>query len=68
MGDPLMQFFGYTSLPPHLQGIGVLFHSLAQTLVDTLPRNAERTVGLRKLLESRDAMIRARNYIEPYSV
>jgi hypothetical protein len=65
MNDPLMQFFGYAHLPPYLQGISQRFNELAQEMVDTLPRNAERTVGLRKLLEAKDCMVRARLYIDP---
>jgi hypothetical protein len=65
MNDPLMQFFGYAHLPPFLQGISQRFNELAQEMVDTLPRNAERTVGLRKLLEAKDCMVRARLYIDP---
>jgi hypothetical protein len=30
--------------------------------VDTLPRNPERTAALRKLLEAKDAAVRARLY------
>jgi hypothetical protein len=35
------------------------FSSLADHIVATLPRSAERTVALRKLLESKDAAVRA---------
>jgi hypothetical protein len=65
MNDPLMQFFSYAHLPPYLQGISQRFNELAQEMVDTLPQNAERTVGLRKLLEAKDCMVRARLYIDP---
>ncbi len=37
--------------------VGVL--SVAQHIVDHLPRNPERTVALRKLLEAKDAAVRA---------
>ena len=33
---------------------------MARRLVHTPPRNAERAVALRKLLESKDAAVRAR--------
>jgi len=33
---------------------------LAQHLVESLPRNPERTVALRKLLEAKDCTVRAR--------
>lgn len=57
--DPMLQFFVYVHLPPHLQAISKPFCELATTLVDTLPRNPERTVALRKLLEAKDCAVRA---------
>lgn len=65
MQDRLMQFFAYSHLPPHLQEISKPFGDLAQQIVDTLPANAERTVGLRKLLEAKDCIVRAKLYKEP---
>jgi len=35
------------------------FGELADRIIDTLPRNPERTVALRKLLEAKDAAVRA---------
>jgi hypothetical protein len=35
------------------------FYELACYIVTALPRNAERTVALRKLLEAKDAAVRA---------
>lgn len=57
--DQLLQFFAYAHLPPHLQAISGPFGELAQRIVDTLPRNPERTVALRKLLEAKDCAVRA---------
>lgn len=59
MSEPLMQFFSYTHLPEHLQKISQPFADMALRIVKTLPRNPERTVALRKLLESKDAAVRA---------
>jgi len=56
--EPLMQFFGYSHLPPHLQPASKPFADLAE-LILTLPRNPERTVALRKLLEAKDCAVRA---------
>ena len=53
------QVFGYEHLPPHLQEISKRFHDLAMWMVETLPMNPERTVGLRKLLEAKDAAVRS---------
>ena len=60
-----MQFFAYEHLPPHLQLVSAPFGQLAETIVSTLPRNPERTVALRKLLESKDAAVRAKLYQDP---
>lgn len=58
--EPILQYFEYQHLPEHLQVVSSQFHTLAHELVKTLPRNPERTVALRKLLESKDAAVRAR--------
>lgn len=60
--EPILQFFAYTHLREDLQPVSRPFCDLAVTLVDTLPRNPERTVALRKLLESKDAAVRAKLY------
>jgi hypothetical protein len=54
----LLQFFSYAHLPPNLQAISKPFCDLAVELM-FLPRNPERTVALRKLLESKDCAVRA---------
>lgn len=58
--EHILQFFEYAHLPEHLQLVSKLFHDLAYEIVDTLPRNPERTVALRKLLEAKDAAVRAK--------
>ena len=62
--EPIMQFFAYEHLPAHLQEISKPFGELAKVIVETLPRNPERTVALRKLLESKDAAVRAKLFKE----
>lgn len=57
--EHILQFFTYAHLPAHLQAVSKPFGDLAQQIVDTLPRNPERTVALRKLLEAKDAAVRA---------
>lgn len=57
--EPIMQFFAYEHLPPHLQIVSMTFAQAAAFVVDTLPRNDERSVALRKLLEAKDAAVRA---------
>ena len=60
MDDPMLQFFAYEHLPADLQTISRPFGELANLMVATLPRDPERTVGLRKLLEAKDCAVRAR--------
>lgn len=57
--DPILHFFHYSHLPERLQASSKPFCDLARHIVDTLPRCAERTVALRKLLEAKDAGVRA---------
>ena len=67
MNDHIMQFFAYDHLPPHLAEISKPFADMARAMVAALPRNPERTVALRKLLESKDAAVRAALAKEPTS-
>lgn len=62
--DPILRYFHYAHLPAQLQGVSSQFCALAAFLVREIPRNAERTVALRKLLEAKDAAVRA-NVPEP---
>lgn len=56
--EHIAQFFAYNHLPEKLQMVSKPFGDLA-ALVLQLPRNPERTVALRKLLEAKDAAVRA---------
>ena len=55
----ILKFFNYEHLPPHLQEISMPFCVLAHQVVKRFPENPETTVALRKLLESKDAAVRA---------
>lgn len=57
--DHILQFFHYAHLPDVLQSRSRPFCEIARMIVDTTPRNPERTVALRKLLEAKDANVRA---------
>lgn len=57
--EHVAQFFKYDHLPQHLQEVSKPFGELAAAIIATLPRNPERTVALRKLLEAKDAAVRA---------
>lgn len=57
--DPILRYFHYSHLPAKLQLASRPFCDLARMIVEDLPRNAERSVALRKLLEAKDAAVRA---------
>ena len=57
--EPLLQFFEFAHLKEPLQAISKPFGDLAADIVANLPRNPERTVALRKLLEAKDCAVRA---------
>lgn len=56
--DRMLQWFEYDHLPPHLQEVSKPFSELANKIATTYPAGPERTVGLRKLLEAKDAIVR----------
>lgn len=58
MTEPISQFFAYAHLPEKMQEVSKPFCELAEKLL-ALPRNPERSVALRKLLEAKDAAVRA---------
>jgi hypothetical protein len=63
--DPMLQFFSYAHLPVTLQEVSQPFCDLAFGICARLPRNPERTVALRKLLEAKDCAVRAHLYEAP---
>lgn len=56
----ILQFFEYEHLPLHLREVSSQFYVLAHELAAELPSNPELTVALRKLLEAKDAAVRAK--------
>lgn len=60
MSNRLMKFFKYDHLPEHLQEPSKSCAALAQTMDESLDESAEKTVGLRKLLEAKDCFVRAK--------
>lgn len=58
--EHIMQFFAFEHLAPTLRDVSRQFADLANLVVTTSPRNPERSVALRKLLEAKDAAVRAR--------
>jgi hypothetical protein len=57
--DYVAQFFAWGHLPAHLRAVSAVFGGVAGYILTVVPRNPERTVGLRKLLEAKDAIVRA---------
>ena len=59
MEERMMKWFAYGHLPENLQHTSKRFYELACYIVDEIEAGPERTVALRKLLESKDAAVRA---------
>lgn len=60
--DHILQFFASSHLPTEpvdLRSVSRPFGDMAARIVETIPRNPERTMALRKLLEAKDAAVRA---------
>lgn len=57
--ERMLRWFRWQHLPPTLQAVSRPFGELAEHIVRTIPASAERTVALRKLLEAKDAAVRA---------
>lgn len=58
-----MKYFDYEHLPERLQVVSKPIGDLARQMVQDLPDNDEREVGLRKLLEAKDALVRSALYV-----
>lgn len=59
MANPIMQYFEYAHLPEKLQGVSKPIGELAKFMDEALPECAEKSAGLRKLLEAKDCLVRA---------
>lgn len=59
MDEPMMKWFAYSHLPEHLRSVSVRFYDLAVAICELAEPGSERKVALRKLLESKDAAVRA---------
>lgn len=60
----ILQYFNYDHLPDRLQDTSKVFHTLAHWIVENLPANEERSVALRKILEAKDAAVRAKVFMK----
>jgi hypothetical protein len=59
MANQIMAYFEYSHLPERLQNISKPIGDLAKLIDGNLPDCAEKTAGLRKLLEAKDCFVRA---------
>lgn len=57
--DAMMRYFEFLHLPPKLQHVSRHFYTVADIVRNTVPDGPEKTVCLRKLLEAKDAAVRA---------
>lgn len=58
--ERMLKWFSYEHLPPHLQEMSKLFCDLADAVCEQCEPGPERTAALRKLLEAKDAAVRAK--------
>jgi hypothetical protein len=59
MSSPILRYFTYSHLPEHLQTVSKPFGILAEQMDVLLPDGAEKSAGLRKLLEAKDCLVRS---------
>lgn len=56
----ILRYFSYNHLSDKVRGIAQEFYAFADDMDAKLPDCAEKSAGLRKLLEAKDCMIRAK--------
>ena len=59
MPSPIMRYFEFAHLPERLQAVSKPICEVAQHYDSTLLDCAEKSAGLRKLLEAKDCLVRA---------
>jgi hypothetical protein len=59
MASPIMKYFEYSHLPERLKAVSRPVGELAAKMDTELPDCAEKSAGLRKLLEAKDCLVRA---------
>lgn len=60
MSSPIIKYFTYQHLPPKLQAVSQAMSEVALLMDGELPDCAEKSAGLRKLLEAKDCFVRAK--------
>jgi hypothetical protein len=60
MPSTTIKWFSYEHLPVKLQEVSKPIAELAKLMEETLPDGAEKSAGMRKLLEAKDCFVRAK--------
>jgi hypothetical protein len=60
MPSTTIKWFSYEHLPAKLQEVSKPIAELAHLMEEALPDGAEKSAGMRKLLEAKDCFVRAR--------
>ncbi|MFV8873628.1 hypothetical protein ABQ345_09495 [Serratia fonticola] len=60
MSNSIIKYFAYEHLPAHLQEVSKPIGDLAREMDETLQDGPEKSAGLRKLLEAKDCLVRAK--------
>ena len=59
-GNRMMRWFEDSHLPEDLREVTGPIRGLAEAMDQLLPESAEKTAGLRKLVEAKDCLVRSR--------
>ena len=59
MPSTTIKYFAYEHLPEKLQEVSKPIAELARMLEEKLPDGAEKSAGMRKLLEAKDCFVRS---------
>jgi hypothetical protein len=57
--SPILRYFTFAHLPEKLKAVSEPFYVLAIHIEESLPGGPEKSTALRKLLEAKDAAVRA---------
>jgi hypothetical protein len=57
--SPILRYFEYLHLPLEQQVVSAHFYKFAHEIEASVPGSAEKSAGLRKLLEAKDCIVRA---------
>jgi hypothetical protein len=64
MPTTTIKYFNYDHLPERLQEVVKPIFHMAHWMEETLPDSAEKSAGMRKLLEAKDCFVRAMLEVE----